>query len=150
MSPNPQAACPEIPARSSTVGEEPVTVRLSSRARSYPDNYGWSSHLITEEPDSAKEVMKTHQWLKAMQTKMESLKEHEVWELTELPEGLEPVGSKWVFKTKVNADCKIEYYKAWLVAQGFSQRFGSDYDETFSPVVRLESVCTLIGLSVHY
>ena len=70
--------------------------------------------------------------------------------VTELPEGREPVGSKWVFKTKVNADGKIECYKARLVAQGFSQRFGSDYDETFSPVVRLESLRTLIGLSVYY
>ena len=50
----------------------------------------------------------------------------------------------------MKADGKIERYKARLEAQGFSQRFGSDYDETFSPVVRLESVCTLIGLSVHY
>ena len=85
-----------------------------------------------------------------MQTEMESLKEHEVWELTELPEGREPVGSKWVFKAKVNADGKIECYKARLVVQGFSQRFGCGYDETFSPVVRLESVRTLIGLSVYY
>ena len=58
-------------------------------------------------------------------------------ELTELPKGRKAVGCKWVFKINRNADGSVEIYKARLVAQGFSQRYGVDYDETFSPVVRL-------------
>ena len=59
------------------------------------------------------------------------------------------MGSKWVFKTKTDADGTIERHRARLVAQGFSQMFGTDYDETFCPVVRLESVRTLIDLSAQ-
>ena len=51
-----------------------------------------------------------------------------MWDLVELPDGRQPVGSKWVFKT--DAGGKFEHYKARLVAQGFSQKYGSDYDET--------------------
>ena len=80
---------------------------------------------------------------------MPSVQENDVWELVDLPEDRKPVGSKWVFKVKTNADGHIERYKARLVAQGFSQKFGTDYNETFSPVVRLESVSTLIATSVQ-
>ena len=80
---------------------------------------------------------------------MKSLKDNDVWELVELPKGHKAVGSKWVFKTKTDADGYVERFKARLVAQGFSQKFGLDYDETFCPVVRLESVLALIALSVQ-
>ena len=57
------------------------------------------------------------------------------------------VSCKWVYKVKQNADGSIEHYKARLVARGFSQRPGFDFDETFSPVVRYESLCLLLALS---
>ena len=131
---------------------EPGT-RRSTRARNFPDYYGWSANLINVEPSSVQEAMSSRekpQWREAMQKEMHSLEVNCVWELTELPEGRQPVGCKWVFKTKTDADGKIERYKARLVAQGFSQRFGCDYDETFSPVVRLESVRTLIAMSTQH
>jgi hypothetical protein len=59
-----------------------------------------------------------------MQQEMDSLQEHDVWELTELPKDRKAVGCKWVFKVKLNADGSIERHKARLVAQGFSQTYG--------------------------
>ena len=59
----------------------------------------------------------------------------------------ERLGSKWVFKEKIGADGSIEGYKARLVAQGYLQQRGLDYDETFSPVVRSESVHAMIALA---
>jgi len=56
----------------------------------------------------------------------------------------------WVFKTKRDVNGEIERYKAQLVAQGCSQQFGHDYDETFSPVVRYESIRVLLALAVRY
>ncbi len=70
--------------------------------------------------------------------------------VTDLPAGRKAVGSKWVYKVKTGADGSIERYKARLVARGFSQSYGTDYDETFSPVVRQESLRVLIALSVQY
>ena len=60
------------------------------------------------------------------------------------------VGSKWVFKTKRGADGTVERHKARLVAQGYSQQYGQDYDETFSPVVRFESLRTVIAFAVQH
>ena len=54
-----------------------------------------------------------------------------MWDLVKLPPGRKMVGSKWVFKKKTGADGKVERYKARLVAQGFTQKYGMDYDETF-------------------
>ena len=88
-------------------------------------------------------------WLEAVEKKMTSLQDNDVWELVEPPNNRKPVGSKWVFKAKTNADGHVEWYKARPVALGFSHKFGTDYDETFSPVARLESVCALIALSVQ-
>ena len=84
-----------------------------------------------------------------MAKEMKSLDDDKVWFLTELPEGRTPVGSKWIFKVKIGVDGSVECYKSRLVAQGFSQKFGTDYDETFCPVVRQESLCALIAFGVQ-
>ena len=75
---------------------------------------------------------------------------NDVWELVELPKGKKTVGSKWVYKVKTGADGSVECYQARLVAQGYMQKFGTDYDETFCPVVRMESLRSLIALSVQF
>ena len=84
-----------------------------------------------------------------MQTEMRSLECNNVWELVELPEDRKVIGSKRVFKVKVDGDGHIERFKSRLVAQGFTQWKGDDYDETFSPVVRMESLSTVVGLAVR-
>ena len=81
---------------------------------------------------------------------MKSLENNGVWELAPLPAGKKTMGIKWVYKLKTGADVSIEKYKARLVAQGFTQRYGSDYNETFCPVVRQESLHALIALSVKH
>jgi hypothetical protein len=61
--------------------------------------------------------------------------ENDTWELVPLPEGKNIVGSRWVFKVKRDANGSVQRYKARLVAQGYSQAEGVDYQEVFSPVV---------------
>ena len=77
---------------------------------------------------------------------MEPLHANKIWDLVELPKDRKAVGSKWVFKLKVGADGWVEQHKAQLVAQGFSQKY---YDKTFSPVVRFESLSTVIALAMQ-
>ena len=87
--------------------------------------------------------------MSAMEKEIESLRKNDVWELADLPKGRKAVGSKWVLKIKTDAEGSVERFKARLVAQGFSQKPGIDYDETFSPVTRFESVRTVIALAVQ-
>ena len=88
---------------------------------------------VMQRPDSEK-------WLEAMKSKMESMKVNDVWILVDPPEGVKPIGCKWVFKRKRGADEKVETYKAHLVAKGYRQHYGIDYDEIFSSVAMLKSI----------
>lgn len=145
--------------------EEPVVTETAEpeaetqrpvRARQPPDRYGeWATVAESDlcEPETVRDALTSPEkakWKEAMQKEMESLYANEVWDLVELPKSKKAVGSKWVFKVKVDADGEIERHKARLVAQGYSQRFGSDYDETFSPVVRFESVRTVAALAAQH
>ena len=106
---------------------------------------------ITKE-DMWQRTLSSHQkarWKYAMEAEMRSLQNNDVWELVELPNDCKPVGSKWVFKVKTNEDGDVERYKARLVAQGFTQVKGTDYDENFCPVVQMESLQTLLAVSAQ-
>ena len=66
--------------------------------------------------------------------------------MSDLPAGRQPVGSNWVFKVKHNAGRSVERYKAGIVAKGYSQMEGLDYDEPFAPVTRCDSLRLIIAL----
>ena len=138
-------------------GNDSETVpRRSERQRKPPDFYGIRVNVSSEKPsepvtiEEATACSEKAEWMQAMETEMKSLKENDVWKLVELPTGRKTVGSKWVYKVKTGAHGSVERYKARLVAQGYTQKFGTDYDETFCPVVRMESLRALLALSVQF
>lgn len=74
-----------------------------------------------------------------------ALKKNETWDLVPLPAGVKPISCKWVYKVKRRSDGSVE--RARLVARAFSQQYGIDYDETFSPVAKITAVRVLISLT---
>ena len=64
----------------------------------------------------------SNKWLSAMESEMDSIYSNQVWTLVDPPEGINPIGCKWVFKKKIGADGRVETYKARLVAKDFRQK----------------------------
>jgi len=85
-----------------------------------------------------------------MVDEMSSLHKTEAWDLVELLDGRKPIGSKWVFKKKTNAEGKVEKYKAWLVEKGYSQVLGIDFGDIFSPVAKIASIRLLLFIVVIF
>ena len=86
-------------------------------------------------------------WEKATEEELATLKAAGTWRLEEAPLGANIIGSKWVFKAKKDAVGNVIHYKARLVAQGFSQIGGIDYDDTYTPVACLTSSCMIIAMA---
>ncbi|GKC15825.1 ribonuclease H-like domain-containing protein, partial [Tanacetum coccineum] len=99
-------------------------------------------------PKSYEEAALDKNWVQAMNEEMQALYENNTWDLVELPRNRRAIGSKWVYKTKLKSTGEIDRYKARLVAKGFNQKEGIDYEETFSPVVKIGTVRCLISLAV--
>ena len=138
-------------------GDEPPLVdeprrsargRLLIPSRRYPES---DYILLTDEgePESFQEVQ-THAdrslWVQAMQEEMSSLQKNQTYELVKLPEGKKALKNKWVFKLKKDGQGKLMKHKARLVVKGFQQKKGIDFDEIFSPVVKMMSIRVILGL----
>ncbi|KAK8663809.1 hypothetical protein V6N13_083614 [Hibiscus sabdariffa] len=156
---------PKVEGISQAVEENPTDLetqplRRSSRERHEPERYGF---LITthgdvilvdqDEPKTYQEAVASpdsEKWLEAMRSEMDSMSENQVWTLVEPPEGIKPIGCKWVFKKKTDMDGNVQTYKGRLVAKGFRQIHGVDYDETFSPVAMFKSIRILLAVAAFH
>ena len=103
--------------------------------------------IINDEPWSFSEASKLQVWLDACKDEIISIEKNNTWILVDAPMGVKPIGLKWVFKIKRNADGSIIKYKARLVAKGYIQKHGIDYDEVFAPVARVETIRLIIALA---
>ncbi|PNF31714.1 hypothetical protein B7P43_G13202 [Cryptotermes secundus] len=86
-------------------------------------------------------------WKEAMGKEMSALHENGTWELVTLPKNAKPIQCKWVYRIKENPDGSVDKYKARLVIKGFNQRKGIDYSATFSPVVKWETIRSVISVA---
>ncbi|KAK8696819.1 hypothetical protein V6N13_001944 [Hibiscus sabdariffa] len=153
---------PEVEGISQAVEENPTDLetqplRRSTRELHEPERYGFlvTTHgdvilVDQDEPKTYQEAVvspDSEKWLEAMRSEMDSMSENQVWTLVEPHEGIKSIGCKWVFKNKTDMDGNVQTYKGRLVAKGFRQIHGVDYDETFSPVAIIKSIRILLAVA---
>ena len=135
---------------------QPVLRRFTRLSRA-PDRYVPSLDYVMltdcEEPSCYEEAMLRDdklKWEKAMQSKMDSLHKNSTWELVHLPAGKRSLPCKWIYKLKVIDSASKPRYKARLLAKGFRQQEGVDFEEIFSPVVKMTTLRCFLALVAQF
>ena len=96
--------------------------------------------LSMKEPKSVRDALEDVDWSKAMEEEIEQIEKNKTWSLVPRPEDKNVIGTKWVFRNKLDENGEDIRNKARLVCKGYAQEEGIDYGETFAPVARLERV----------
>ncbi|GKA59306.1 retrovirus-related pol polyprotein from transposon TNT 1-94 [Tanacetum coccineum] len=120
---------------------------LRSHAQDRSNFFAFVSNI---EPKNIKEAIKDKSWTMAMQKELNQFVCNDVWDLFPFPEGHTIIGTKWVFRNKLDENGVVCRNKARLVAQGYNQQEGIDYDETYAPVARFESIRILLAYACCY
>ena len=100
----------------------------------------------TGEPINLHDALANKEWKEAMDNEYNALMKNKTWHLVPPKHGNNIIDCKWVYKIKRKSDGSIDRYKARLVAKGFKQRFGIDYEDTFSPVVKLATIRLVLSI----
>jgi histone deacetylase 1/2 len=108
----------------------------------------YANFCETGEPENITEAFGHVDWKKAMHDEYSALMRNETWHLVPAKEGKNIIDCKWVYKVKRKSDGTIDRYKARLVAKGFKQRYRIDYEDTFSPVVKIATIRLVLSIAV--
>jgi len=84
-----------------------------------------------------------------MNEEIDAIKINQTWDLVDVPANKTNIGVKWVYKTKLNEKVEIEKHKSWLVAKGFAQHYGIDYEETFALVARMDTIRVVLTIAAQ-
>lgn len=125
----------------------PIDRFVSYHALSQPYKVFLSNLSSVTAPKNINEAMKDPAWRDAILEEMKALEKNKTWEVTSLPNGVVPVGCKWVFTIKHKADGTVDRFKARLVAKGYTQTYDIDYQETFAPMAKMNTVRVLLSLA---
>ena len=135
------------------VPETPATVRKSTRLSRPPKRFSPSLYYLlmtdSSEPECFEEAMHVEtrkKWEQGMDEEMESLVRNQTWDLA-MPAEKRALQNKWVYRLK-EEDGGKKWYKARIVVKGFAQKKGIEFDEIFSPVVKMTSIRTILSLVV--
>jgi hypothetical protein len=123
------------------LGDISKGVTTRSRLVNFWEHYSFVSSI---EPFKVEEALRDPDWVLAMQEELNNFKRNEVWTLVPCPKQ-NVVGTKWVFRNKQDEHGVVTRNKSRLVAKGYAQVAGLDFEETFAPVARLESIRILLA-----
>lgn len=109
------------------------------------------SHLLTDSstPTTFTQANKSPTWRLVMSQEFDALQRQGTWTLVPLPTNQTALGCRWTFKTKLHSNGTVARHKARLVAQGFNQEHGLNYNETFSPVAKMPTLWLLLIVVAH-
>lgn len=106
-------------------------------------------YISSDDPVHYYNASREEKWVKAMEVEIQSIERNNTWELVSLPSQAKKIGVKWVYKTKLNEEGKVEKCKARLVAKGYSQTEGVDYTEVFAPVARWDTIRSVLAVAAQ-
>ncbi|GJU87846.1 putative ribonuclease H-like domain-containing protein [Tanacetum coccineum] len=117
-------------------------ISAAYEGKTHEDLYNclFACFLSQEEPKKVIQALNDPSWIEAMQEELLQFKLQQVWTLVDLPYGKRAIGTKWVYRNKKDERGIVIRNKARLVAQGYTQEEGIDYDEVFAPVARIEAI----------
>jgi hypothetical protein len=118
---------------------------VDSRRRINSPEQTYLALLSTIEPNCFEEASKDEFWNKAMDEELDQIEKNDTWELVPRPMNKNVISTKWVFMNKSNEDGQVTRNKARLICKGYAQIEGIDFEETFSPVARMEAICFLLA-----
>ncbi|KAJ1700593.1 hypothetical protein LUZ63_000372 [Rhynchospora breviuscula] len=110
---------------------------------------GYCAFVSQLEPKSFKEANIDPNWIVAMQEELNQFERNQVWELVPLPSGKQVIGTKWVYRNKLDEIDNVVRNKARLIAQDFKQQEGIDFEKTFAPLAHLESIRMLLAYAAN-
>ncbi|XP_071677134.1 uncharacterized protein [Lolium perenne] len=119
------------------------------RPKQYSDGtVRWLLSTTKTEPPDVQAALADPRWKQAMDEEFQALQTNQTWRLVPPKRGANVIDCRWIYKVKHKADGSVDRYKARLVAKGFKQRYGIDYEDTFSPVVKIATVRLVLAISV--
>ena len=124
--------------------------KVKTRSRTYNDASMITCFLSMIEPKNVDQALNDSNWINAMHDELNQFKKQNVWTLVERPSDKNVIGTKWIFKNKLDEFGNVSRNKARLVAQGYTQLEGIDFHETFAPVARIESIRLMFCIACFY
>ncbi|GJV47032.1 copia protein [Tanacetum coccineum] len=131
------------------IGDPSKPVMTRQRLHTDSEVCMYALTVSTIEPKNIKEAMADHSWIESMQDELNQFERLQVWELVPRPAEKNVIALKWLWKNKCDAENIVVRNKSRLVAKGYKQEEGIDFEESFAPVARLEAVRMFIAFAAH-
>ena len=127
-----------------------LTLRKCTVDKYMANFVSYSYYLSQVELAKVEDALQDESWVEAMHDELHQFQRNDIWTLVPRSKGVNIIGTKWIFRNKTNEEGNIIRNKARLVAQGYTQVEGVNFDENFSPVIYIKSVRVLLSLACHF